>query len=65
MEDSSIDEIAYVVLRGQDQETIQVLGNKLANESIEKVLDLEHPRTSWKYDSLRSYKHTSLDETGV
>ena len=31
MEDISIDKIAYVVLRGQHQETIQVVGNKFAN----------------------------------
>ena len=65
MEDISIDKIAYVVLRGQHQETIQVVGNKFANESIEKVPDLDYPRTRWKYDSFQSYKRTNLDETGV
>ena len=65
MEDIMFDKIAYVVLRGQRQETIQVLGNKFANEFIEKVPDLDYPRTSWKYDPFQSYKRTSLDETRV
>ena len=40
MEDISIDEPARVVLRGQKQETIQILVNKLAEQGIQKASDL-------------------------
>ena len=40
MEHISIDEIVHAVLRDQEQETIQVVVNKLADECIKKGLGL-------------------------
>ena len=64
MEDISIDEIAPDVLRGQKQETIQALVNKLAEEGIQKVSDLLKVSAHALEMKFASKPHFSLDETG-
>ena len=64
MEDISIDETARDVLRGQKQETIQVLVNKLAEEGIQKASDLLKVSAHALEMKFASKPHFSLDETG-
>ena len=64
MEDISIDETARDVLRGQKQETIQVLVNKLADECIQKASDLLKVSAHALEMKFASKPHFSLDETG-
>ena len=64
MEHISIDEIVHDVLRGQKQETIQVLVNKLADEGIKKGSDLLKVSAHALEMKFASKVHFSLDETG-
>ena len=64
MEHISIDEIVHDVLRDQEQETIQVLVNKLADEGIKKGSDLFKVSAHALEIKFASKAHFSLDETG-
>ena len=63
-EDISIDEIARDALRGQKQETIQVLVNKLTEEGISKASALLKVSALALEMTFASKPHFSLDETG-